>query len=131
MKYCPRPIQSLIIIVFIIATCVAASPAFAAKSAAAAPMAEAPALTATPTDAMSFTVSMEQPSLHLFHVTLRCDGLKGETQDFKMPVWTPGYYVIMDYPKNVVSFRAGDGAGRALAWEKTAKNVWPGRSLIP
>ena len=38
-----------------------------------------------------------------------------------MPVWTPGYYVIMDYPKNVVNFRAEDGAGHALAWEKTAK----------
>lgn len=41
-----------------------------------------------------------------------------------MPVWTPGYYVIMDYPKNVLDFRAEDGAGHALAWEKTSKNIW-------
>jgi predicted metalloprotease with PDZ domain len=45
-----------------------------------------------------------------------------------MPAWTPGYYRIMDYAKNVKDFRAEDGAGRALAWEKTAKNDWRVRS---
>ncbi len=73
---------------------------------------------------MGFTVSMERPSMHYFHVVFRCEGLKGETLDFKLPVWSPGYYRIMDYAKNVINFRAEDGAGRALAWEKTAKNTW-------
>jgi len=81
-------------------------------------------LGAKPEGTMAFVVSMEQPNTHLYHVAFRCDGLKGETQDFKMPVWTPGYYVIMDYPKNVLNFRAEDGASRALTWEKTAKNIW-------
>lgn len=83
---------------------------------------------AKPEGAMAFVVSMEQPNTHLYHVVFRCDGLKGETQDFKMPVWTPGYYVIMDYPKNVLNFHAEDGAGHALTWEKTAKNIWRVRS---
>jgi predicted metalloprotease with PDZ domain len=76
------------------------------------------------TSTMAFTVSMERPTTHYFHVVLRCEGLKGETQDFKMPAWTPGYYRIMDYARNVVRFQAEDGAGSPLAWEKTSKNAW-------
>jgi len=77
-----------------------------------------------PGDTMSFVVSMAQPSTHTYHVVFTCEGLKGETHDFKMPVWAPGYYVIMDFPKDVLNFRALDGAGRPLAWEKTTKNTW-------
>jgi predicted metalloprotease with PDZ domain len=82
------------------------------------------ALGQKPEATMAFTVSMEQPHTHYYHVVFRCEGLKGETQDFKMPAWTPGYYLIMDYAKNVVNFRAEDGAGKELSWEKTAKNTW-------
>jgi len=67
---------------------------------------------------------MPQPSNHLFHVTLRADGLKGEVHDVKMPAWHPGYYRMIDYAKNLSDFRARDGAGRALPWEKVTKNTW-------
>ncbi|MDH7512113.1 MAG: PDZ domain-containing protein [Clostridiales bacterium] len=77
---------------------------------------------------MSITVSMERPTSHYYHVIFRAEGLKAESVDFKMPVWTPGYYRIMDYAKNVKDFRAEDAAGRSLAWEKTAKNTWRVRS---
>jgi len=73
---------------------------------------------------MSFTVSMERPNTHYFHIVFRCEGLKGELQDFKMPVWTPGFYQIMNYSRNVLNFRAEDGAGNPLAWEKTTKSTW-------
>jgi len=77
-----------------------------------------------PCQTLAFTVSMPRPANHLFHVTLRCDGLQGEVQDFKMPMWHPGYYRIIDYPKNVSNFRAEDGAGRILGWEQTTRNTW-------
>ncbi|MDH5386302.1 MAG: M61 family peptidase, partial [Candidatus Aminicenantes bacterium] len=73
---------------------------------------------------MEFTVSMEQPHTHYYHVLFRCEELKGEMQDFKMPVWTPGYYRIMDYARNVLNFSAKDGTGNPLEWEKTSKNTW-------
>lgn len=73
---------------------------------------------------MAFTVSMDQPSTHYYHVEFRCDGLRGDTQDFKMPVWMPGYYRIMDYSKDVINFKAMDGAGQSLPWAKTNKNTW-------
>ncbi len=73
---------------------------------------------------MSIIVSMEKPTSHYYHVIFRADDLKAESLDFKMPVWTPGYYRIMDYAKNVKDFKAEDAAGRSLAWEKKAKNTW-------
>ena len=74
--------------------------------------------------AVAYVISMPQPSNHLFHVTLRVDGLKGEIHDVKMPAWHPGYYRMIDYAKNVSDFQARDGAGRALPWEKVTKNTW-------
>jgi len=73
---------------------------------------------------MAFTVSMPQPAKHTFHVILRAAGLKGEIQDFKMPVWSPGYYGIGDYSRNVSNFHAEDAAGLPLPWEKITKNTW-------
>ncbi len=73
---------------------------------------------------LAFTVSMPQPGTHEFHLTLRCEGLKGEMQDFVMPAWMPGFYRIMDYEKNVTNFRATDGTGRSLPWEKVTRNTW-------
>jgi len=74
--------------------------------------------------AIAYTITMPQPSNHLFHVTLRVDGLKGEVHDVKMPAWHPGYYRMIDYAKNVSDFRAQDGTGRALPWEKVTKHTW-------
>ena len=73
---------------------------------------------------MAFTVSMDQPTTHYYHIEFRCEGLRGDAQDFKMPVWMPGYYRIMDYSKDVVNFKAADGTGHPLAWAKTTKNTW-------
>ena len=73
---------------------------------------------------MAFTVSIERPSTHYVHVEFRCDSVAGEILEFKLPAWTPGYYMITDYAKNVLGFRATDGAGRPLDWKKTSKNTW-------
>jgi predicted metalloprotease with PDZ domain len=73
---------------------------------------------------VSFTVSMPRPAAHVFHVTLRADGLSGELLDLKMPAWMPGFYRIMDYQKFVSNFRAADGGGRPLDWEKITRNGW-------
>src|SRR5262249_25126637 len=80
----------------------------------------APAQSAT----MAYTVSMPDPASHVFHMHLRCDGLTGELHDFKLPMWTPGYYRLIDYWKNVSHFRVEDGRGRALPFEKVAPNTW-------
>jgi len=74
--------------------------------------------------AVDFTVSMAEPNNHLYHVEFRCKGIKADTIDFKMPAWTPGYYRILNFAKNVREFAAEDGNGKALEWEKAADNIW-------
>ena len=73
---------------------------------------------------LAFTVSMPRPETHQFHVTFRCQGLKGELADFLLPAWMPGFYRLMDYEKYVSNFRAADGVGRPLPWEKVTRNTW-------
>ena len=72
---------------------------------------------------LAFIVSMENPGSHTYHVVFRCEGLRGATQTFKMPAWSPGYYGIMDFAKNVQNFRVEDGNGQGLKWER-ATNAW-------
>ncbi len=73
---------------------------------------------------MSFTVSMEDPASHYYRVEFRYEGHEAPHADIKMPVWTPGYYMILDLAKHVVDFRASDDQGNPLAWSKTEKNTW-------
>jgi len=34
---------------------------------------------------MAFTISMEKPNTHYYHVVFSCEGIKAETLDFKIP----------------------------------------------
>jgi len=73
---------------------------------------------------IEYTISMENPNNHYFHISLDYSGIKDNNTELKMPVWTPGYYMIMDYPKNVLNFRVTDASGKDLSWKKTTKNRW-------
>ncbi len=77
-----------------------------------------------PEGSMDLRVSMPRPSTHYVHVEFRCDSIRSEVLDFKLPVWTPGYYIVMDYARNVQNFSARDGAGQPLDWQKTSKSTW-------
>ncbi len=74
--------------------------------------------------AMAYTVSVGDGAAGLFHIELRCDGWPGGPQIFRMPVWMPGYYGLMDYPSAVQGFRAIDSRDRPLLWEKPAADAW-------
>lgn len=73
---------------------------------------------------LTYTVKINDAEWHFFHVQLSCKGIKKEFIDFKMPVWTPGYYQKMNYAKNLERFKATDETGKELKWEKTTGNTW-------
>ena len=64
---------------------------------------------------IEYTVSMEKPNTHYFHVTMRVNNLPGCVAEFKLPNWTPGYYLMMDYAKNVAAFTASGADGTPKA----------------
>lgn len=77
-----------------------------------------------PEGSIDVRVSMPRPSTHYVHVEFRCDSIRSEILDFTLPVWTPGYYIVMDYAKNVMNFSARDGGGQPLDWQKISKSTW-------
>jgi predicted metalloprotease with PDZ domain len=72
---------------------------------------------------MQYTVSMEKASEHLYHVELTSTS-PGKVLDYKMCVWTPGYYQLIDFAGAVQNFSVVDSKGRALKWEQPSKTVW-------
>jgi predicted metalloprotease with PDZ domain len=80
---------------------------------------------------LQYSVSMPDPSNHMFHVTLSCKGLKDDTVDFKMPRWMPGYYQIMDYSNQIRNFSAYILKKENIPVIKSDSNTWrvvPGKS---
>ena len=81
-------------------------------------------LSQQPDAKLTFTLSLEQSNPRKYHVAFRCEGLKEDIQDFKMPAISPGYYRVIDFAKNVENFNAEDSDGNPLPWEKTTKSTW-------
>lgn len=74
---------------------------------------------------IAFTVSMSKPWTHLLEVEMRLKFPRTpERAELKMPVWTPGSYLVREYARHVQDFAAKDTAGRGLAWRKINKNTW-------
>lgn len=74
---------------------------------------------------ISYTVSMSKPATHLLEVEMRLNwATMPEKAELKMPVWTPGSYLIREYARHVESFSATGASGNALTWRKTNKNTW-------
>lgn len=70
-----------------------------------------------------YLVAMPQPETHLFEVTLQLVNHLSPILDLKMPVWTPGSYLVREYAKNLQDFAAFVG-DKPLPWQKISKNHW-------
>ncbi|MBD2679880.1 MULTISPECIES: M61 family metallopeptidase [Nostoc] len=70
-----------------------------------------------------YLVAMSQPETHLFEVTLRLVNYPWPILDLKLPVWTPGSYLVREYAKNLQDFVAF-AEDKPLPWRKISKNHW-------
>jgi len=73
---------------------------------------------------LHFTVSMENPAAHYFHVSFRCSNLKTDSLKLYMPAWSPGYYQLLNYAKNVERFSVVNENGNALPWYEAKPGNW-------
>ena len=74
---------------------------------------------------ISYTVSMSKPWTHLLEVEMRLNWTQmPEKAELKMPVWTPGSYLVREYARHVQNFSAMNAGGSTLAWQKINKNTW-------
>lgn len=68
---------------------------------------------------------MTKPWTHLLEVEMRVRWNKMPAKtELKMPVWTPGSYLIREYARHVQNFSAADVNGNAVIWQKINKNTW-------
>ena len=82
------------------------------------------AQTQTAAPEIAYTVSMTKPWTHLLEVEMRLRWPAAQQSvEVKMPVWTPGSYLVREYARHVQDFSAKGGA-RTLAWRKLNKNTW-------
>jgi len=72
---------------------------------------------------ISYTVTFPEAQAHYADIEMDISGLKQNITDLKMPVWTPGSYLIREFSKNVESFSA-EANGKALDVKKIRKNIW-------
>ena len=77
------------------------------------------------TGTMFYIVGMSQPTSHLFEVTLHISSWQKDRLDLKMPVWTPGSYLVREYARHLQDFVAQDSSSqKPLVSRKVSKNHW-------
>ncbi|NJL36345.1 MAG: M61 family metallopeptidase [Leptolyngbyaceae cyanobacterium SM1_4_3] len=72
-----------------------------------------------------YQVAMPQPETHLFEITLQIKGWQSDVLDLKMPVWTPGSYLVREYARHLQDFSAEiPDSAKPLNCQKQSKNHW-------
>ncbi|NES81415.1 MAG: M61 family metallopeptidase, partial [Moorea sp. SIO2B7] len=85
--------------------------------------------------AIYYQVAMPQPESHLFEVILQVENWQAPLLNLKMPVWTPGSYLVREYAKQIQDFSAEvtlDNESlsskklnpKRAIFEKISKNHW-------
>lgn len=74
---------------------------------------------------IAYNVSMSKPATHLLEVDMAVNWKQmPDKLEVKMPVWTPGSYLIREYARHVQDFVAKDATGADIPWRKINKNTW-------
>jgi len=73
---------------------------------------------------VDYSIKMSKPQNHYFEVMMTLDELTGKNITIKMPVWSPGSYMVREFSKNVNIVRAYDENANKLDISKTSKNTW-------
>ena len=76
-----------------------------------------------------YTLRVEHPERHSYHVIFQLEGIETPLIDLKMPAWMPGYYQVLDYAGGLSGFSVRDAHGDTLAWERTDRRTW--RVAVP
>ncbi len=71
----------------------------------------------------NYLIALPQPENHLFEVALHIQNYSLPLLDLKLPVWTPGSYLVREYAKHLQEFSATAG-DKPLKWRKITKNHW-------
>jgi len=71
-----------------------------------------------------FQVDLHERQAHRVHIRADIETAAGEPLEVSMPVWTPGSYLVREFARHVLDFRASAPDGSALPTRKLNKNTW-------
>jgi predicted metalloprotease with PDZ domain len=75
-------------------------------------------------DPIRYTLSFPAPQTHYVHVRAEVPTSGRDSVELSMAVWTPGSYLVREYPRHVEGVAAESPDGVSLSVEKSAKNRW-------
>ncbi|WP_248282079.1 M61 family metallopeptidase [Mucilaginibacter robiniae] len=70
-----------------------------------------------------YTVTFPEAQAHYADIEMRISGLAQNQLNLKLPVWTPGSYLVREFSKNIESLSAATN-GKPVEVTKTRKNIW-------
>ena len=73
---------------------------------------------------ITYTVSLTDLPKQQFHITTDIKNINQPRLDLALPTWTPGWYVVENYAKNVIRLNVTDGSGKRLQPRMTRKQTW-------
>ena len=73
---------------------------------------------------IEYTVRVADIPGQLFHVTTDIRNINQPALELSLPVWSPGWYVIENYAKNLHRFRVTNPGGRELRPALVRKQTW-------
>lgn len=72
---------------------------------------------------ISYNVTFPEVQAHYVDIEMNIEHLNQSTLVLKMPVWTPGSYLVREFAKSVESFTVSTN-GKEIPFVKTRKNWW-------
>jgi predicted metalloprotease with PDZ domain len=73
---------------------------------------------------IGYAVKVASTQERLFHITTEIRNIKQPQLDLSLPVWTPGWYTIENYGKNLLRFRVSDAKGNTVPHTRIRKQTW-------
>lgn len=74
--------------------------------------------------AVNYILKFEAPQTHYTEVEMHVSNWNAGQLTLKLPVWTPGSYLVREFSRHVESFEAKDKSGKKLEVTRTSKNAW-------
>jgi len=70
---------------------------------------------------INYNLSMPLPQNHYYHVEMEINDLNKSEIEVKMPVWSPGSYLIREFARFVDQVKATDKKGNSLEVKRFQK----------
>ncbi|MFL6214941.1 MAG: M61 family metallopeptidase [Blastocatellia bacterium] len=73
---------------------------------------------------IDYTVAIANQEQQLFHVTADVQNIREDELRLQLPTWTPGWYTVENYARNILRFTVTDTKGARLQPVMTRKQTW-------